>query len=492
MVAQIVVDSRAAFDPVDVGEEAAAEIRAAFMHENPKHAAMRHAKIRGWWNEPKVIPTWGERGSQITVPRGGMKKLREILRIRGISYRVVDARQAGQSADFPDSSLELWPHQRRIVDACLRRENCLIKSGTASGKTSALLAFVGSVKVTTLVIVHTNALAEQWAERAVDELGIDPSDIGLLGGGSKTVRDLTIGTTQSIAAMCETDPEFRNRWGAVIADEVHLFAARTFFATVDPFPARYRIGASDDHRRKDRQEFLIEDLFGQVEEEVSDKELVDGGHVMPVEVFVIPTEFRADWYGVPTDGDEAKTPEFGRLVEEMSLDPERRALVEGVIARELEEKHQVLVMANSRDYCRALAAFASTRAKSGHLLGGADYRKEFARTRKGMKEGKIRCGVGTFKATGTGIDLPGVEVVVAATPCLANKSMFRQARGRAMRKPAGKTTARVYVAWDQHVFGLRHLANAASWNEATFVWDGSGWAPAKAWLRNERRVTRGG
>ena len=483
------VSDRARVSLDSLGANVAARVRSAFSHDNPKRRSMEFSKTPGWWLEPKVIMTWTERDGVLGIPRGGLRKLRTILQAEGRMFEIRDARESGSPFDVDETTLSLWPHQERIVESCLRKQNCLIKSGTASGKTSALLAFVGRAKVSTLVVVHSIPLLEQWVERAQIELGIPASEVGILGGGKRRTWGLTIGTPKSIAKASE-NPKFLREWGAVIADEVHLFAAKTFFECIDPFPAKYRIGVSDDHRRKDRKEFLITDLFGQPEEEVSDSELVAGGHVMPVEVYVVPTEFRADWYGIPTDEDDSKRPEYGRLLAEMCADPERRLLVERVLGTEIEEKRQILVMTDSRDYCRELAAFAAARAKAGHLIGGADFRSEFERTKTGMKARKIQVGVGTFAATGTAIDIPSVEVAIAATPVLANKTRFRQGRGRVMRKPAGKTEARMYVMWDRHVYGLRHLANAANWNETTFVWDDGNWVPAKDYLRRERAAER--
>lgn len=479
---EIEVDNRARVR--GLSPELAEKIRLAFTHKNPKREAMRAAKVRGWWAEPATIPTWGEDGERLTIPRGGMKRLRAILTEAGERFGIRDLRIAGKSVDMGALSRPLWPHQERIVEACLRRENCLIKSGTASGKTSAALALISRIRVPTLVVVHSTALMEQWLERAVNELGFAERDVGQLGDGKARVGDLTIGTQKTVTKHA-TSSAFRERWGAVIADEVHLFAARTFFASIDPFPARYRIGVSDDEKRKDRKEFLIYDLFGDVEERVTDQELVAGGHVMEVEVLVVPTEFAAEWYGAGGDGDE-KSPEYGRLLEEMSNDPERNEIVRSILETELGEGRQALVMSDRREHCQTLSAMASRVARTGHMIGGPDYKAEFARTKRGMKAGTIRCGVGTFQACGTGIDIPGVEVVVAASPVLANKTRFRQAMGRAKRKPSGKTVARFYVLWDQRVHGLRHVQNAAAWNPTTFVWSGGEWVPARDFLKRAR------
>ena len=481
----IVVDNRVRISGLETSE--AEVIRALFTHKNPKAAAMRHAKIKGWWNEPLLIPTWSEQDGVLSLPRGGMARVRVALEEHGTTFRVQDRRERGTPVIFPESKVDMWPHQERIIHACAKRENCLVKSSTGSGKTSALLTFATRIKTTTLVVVHSNALMNQWVERAEGELGIPARDVGIIGGGKARIEDLTIGTQKSIQKAAE-DPAFRTHWGAVLADEVHLFAASTFFACVDPFPARYRIGVSDDQRRKDRKEFLVHDLFGDVAEEVSHEEMIAAGHVMDVEVLVVPTEFDAPWY---TGEDGERSPDYTRLVGEMSIDPARNDLIEGILRRELQDNRQCLVFAREREHCRELGRRAAQYARAGYLIGGAGAdRQEFDRTRKGLKDTSLRVAVGTLQACGTGVDLPGVEVGISAVPIFSNRQMFRQARGRICRKPAGKTVARFYVLWDRKVFGLRHLEAAASWNATTFVWSNDEWMPIKAYLKNARVTAR--
>jgi superfamily II DNA or RNA helicase len=374
------------------------------------------------------------------------------------------------------------------VDAIIRKENCLIKSGTGSGKTTAMIATIARLKTPTLVVVHSSGLLDQWAERVHKELGMPAKDIGIVGSGTARVRDLTIGIQKSVLNLVQKDDAFRNRFGCVFADEVHKFAATTFFGCIDPFPARYRVGASDDVKRKDRKEFLIHDLFGDVAESVSDEELIDGGHVLEVEVIMVPTNFRADWYGIPTEEDDSKRPEFGRLIEEMADDPARNALITSLVEAEVGEGRQVLAMAHRREHCLVMGARASASgAATGYLIGGLDYREEFRRTSKGLTAGSIRVGVGTYQACGTGIDIPSIEVGIAATPILSNKGAFRQVRGRMCRAPEGKKVARLYALWDRHVYGFRHLENACRWNGSTFVLDGHAYVPGREYLKTARR-----
>lgn len=483
---RVLVDNRVRILESAIATGLADALRAAFTRKNPKREQLKKAKVRGWWNEPEVFATWGgdDRGN-LTFPRGGMARVRELLREHLVEFRVADGRRKMKAdVDVSPTKKELREYQERLVSACLERENCLVRSGTGSGKTTALLALFARIRVPTLVIVHQVALAEQWIERAVEELGMDPRDVGILGGGQKRIAPLTIGVTKTISNVAKANPGFLELWGAVLVDEVHLFAAKSLFACVDQFPARYRIGASDDERRKDRLEFLIYDLFGPPAAEVSDEELVQGGHVMDVEVLLVPTEFRAEWYA--SGDDEEKKPDFGLLVQEMAADADRQAIIDRLVATELADGRQIIAFAKEREHCHAIGTEAAKRSPTGYLIGGRDYRDEYKRTKQGMRAGKIRVAVGTYQACGASLDIPSVEVGIAASPCLANRTTFRQGRGRICRKPFGKTVARFYVLWDRHVFGLRHVENAARWNPSTFVWDAEKWVPAREFLKGER------
>lgn len=482
----VVVDNRVRIPLAQVEDLGIAKLlREEFTHPNPKRDQLRRARVRGWWAEPEVIATHEERDGVISLPRGGMSKVRRIIQGVGETFRVFDRRVRGHRTLIPDSSVKLWPHQDRIVAAGLRRENCIVKSSTGSGKTTALIALASRIKVDTLVIVHANALMYQWVKRAHAELGIPASDVGVIGDGKHRICELTVGTMKSVANAAR-DPEFLQRWGAVLVDEVHLFAARTFFACVDPFPARYRIGVSDDERRKDKLEFLIYDLFGDVEEEVSHEEMVQAGHVLDVEVCIVPTDFEAPWFDAERES-KKKSPDYTRLHSEMAADEKRNELVRAILSRELRDGRQCLVFTREREHARAIAA-PLAEFGTGYLLGGAGAnRVEFERTSEGLRSGELRVACGTLQACGTGVDLPGVEIGLSALPILTNRQAFRQARGRLCRKPEGKSLARFYVLFDRNVFGISHLENAASWNgKNTFIWDGGEWVQVREWLKRVR------
>lgn len=336
-----------------------------------------------------------------------------------------------------------------------------------SGKTRMGFAIAQALKLPTLVVVWSGALHDQWTERAHDELGLPPDCIGTIQGKKRDLKPITVAMSQTISKG--VDPEVRDHFGVILFDEVQRAAANTMFQSVDPFPAKYRIGISADHSRKDRKEFLTHDLFGAVAADIQRERLVESGHVLDVEIRCIPTRFRADWYGVSDAPEDDKRIDFNRLLDEMCSDKERNELAIACAMRHVPSE-QVLVMSHRREHCIALDhSLVEHGCKTGYLIGGEDYKTVFRDSVEGLKSGALSVGVGTLQAIGQGLDLPRVSIAVVATPIAGNRQNFGQVRGRVCRIANGKDRAILYYLLDTNVYGRRHLKNLMAWNPTVRV-----------------------
>ena len=347
-----------------------------------------------------------------------------------------------------------------------------------SGKTTMALAMVASLNVPSIVIVWSANLFDQWVKRCTSELGIPPKEIGMISGSKRIIKPVTIAMQQTLNSR-GIDRELREYFGAVFVDEVQRASAPTLYSVIDPFPAKYRIGISADETRKDEKEFLIYDLFSKQGTDIPKEQLIQSGHVLDVEILIVPTDFKADWYD-PLDWKNG----FNRLLEEMETDDERNDLVASIVAQEVARNEQVMVLAHRRDHCRVLdAVISACGIESGFLIGGLDYKSVFQETLANIHSGKIKVGVGTVQAVGQALDIPTLGVAIAATPLATNRQQFGQVRGRVCRTAEGKTEAKLYYLWDQNVYGVSHIKNLIRWNSVVKVWHKGRWIRANDFLK---------
>lgn len=321
-----------------------------------------------------------------------------------------------------------------------------------SGKTLAALTLAQEIQQPALVIMRDSNLLDQWLEVAVEKAGLHEREIGVLKGSSKlrTGARLTLALQQTLYSPTFPLDEVASRFGLVIVDEVHTVAAKTFQAVIGNFPARYRIGFSADETRKDKKECLVYDQFGRVIYEIERDKLEDEGAITPVEVVLIPTDFRADWYRFAPSGER----DFNRLLNEITQDEERNKIITRLVKHLSVKENPTLVFTHRIEHARALAdveLFAAS-VRCGLLLGGDENRVRFAEDKARLKSGDLPVCTGTFAAVGQGIDMPAVRSGVMSTPIGNNRQFFGQVRGRICRPAADKSIGRLFVIWDQHVF----------------------------------------
>lgn len=495
---RVVVDNRIRVRCSDLPAEAIIALKKEFDHWNPARAKLEAMGVRGYalHKEPKFISSWKLEGDEFSIPRGGIGRLRGVFEEFGIPRKVIDARTDGTGPrGIPEHRITLRPFQQDLVDKVITQQNCVVRSPTGSGKSTAALGLASAVGLPTLVIVWTGGLMDQWVRRVESELGLHGDEIGIIGGGKHRIRSVTIGMQQSLVKCAD---ELSDTFGMVIADELQRFSSSTFFAVIDKFKSKYRVGLSADEHRKDKKEFLIYDLFGDVAVDVDQDSLIDGGYVHDVEVRVIPTDFDAPWYhelfgedyrnrNIPQVLYEARMRAFDRISNEMMVDPARGQLAVQIADDEIKAGHQVVLLSHRREWCRRLDADLSAKGiRCGQMLGGIDSKEEYDRTLHSLLDGSLRAAAGTYQAIGQGIDIPSVSVGICCSP-LANsadgKPFWSQVRGRLCRTSAGKQGARLYYLLDWNVYGSKPLKNLMRWNNRVVIRDGAAWIDAKDWLK---------
>lgn len=496
---EIVVDDKLRILLDELSEEIQKELRELFTHNNPLYYK---AKQMGFWTkESRDIKTWkNEKDSDgnwwMTLPRGGMQRLRDVFDKYSIDWYATDNRSRGYDLGsytgdwvkgdiFLKHNLVLWSHQPKIAEAIEKYENCLVRAPTGSGKSAAAIYTITLIQLPTLVIVWSSSLLDQWVERVSNELGIHRNDIGIIQGKKCNLKPITLAMQQTLNRYTPKQWDLiKDSFGFIICDEVQRYAADTFVKTITNFTSQYRVGISADERRKDKKEFLIYDMFGKVVEDISDKELIKKKLILDVEIRVVPTEFKADWY-IEQIASGDKTKEFNRLIEEMTTDTNRNELIRQLIARLAKQQYRMLVFSQRVEHCKRLDTLTTASGyKSGLLIGGNDYTSIFESTKQGLMDGTRQVGIGTLSGgSSVGLDIPQVGHGILTTPIHNNRQFMKQVSGRLCRISEGKSKAQLYVIWDQYVFGKKPLLNFRRWYSTVKVQVGNRWQNVNEFLK---------
>mgnify|MGYP001218911019 CR=1 FL=1 len=150
---------------------------------------------------------------------------------------------------------------------------------TGSGKTVCSLSASADIGLSTLAIVPTQVIMDQWIEAAHEFLGLQDEDIGIVQQNKcQYERPFCVGIINSVAKR-EYDPAFYNAFGTVWWDEAHRLGAPFFSKTMGLFNPvnRGALTATPDRRDGTAELFLKYFGHGQV---------VASAEALPIDVHV--------------------------------------------------------------------------------------------------------------------------------------------------------------------------------------------------------------
>ena len=127
---------------------------------------------------------------------------------------------------------------------------------TGSGKSFLAHMAITHIKRNTLVVVPTIDLLNQWTTQLEDTF---KCQIGMIGGGTKEIRDITVSTYDSALLMMEF---IGNQFGLLIYDECHHLPGERNRLSASMCIAPYRLGLTATPERNDDGEQVLYSLLG--------------------------------------------------------------------------------------------------------------------------------------------------------------------------------------------------------------------------------------
>lgn len=439
----------------DLSKEELKKLKSEFAFKNPEYFKVRAMGFSTQGLSPNII-LWEEKnkGKLISFPRGNLEKLQEILEDRKFTVRDKRIEVPLQTKIQFKSDFSFWPQQIPAIEKAIVIEQGLVHGVCGSGKTEILLGIFARLKQRTLVIVDKLKLMEQWVERAKKRFV--NLNICVIGGGKWEIGDLTIGSQKTLVRHID---KIKEKFGVVICDEVHHFAARTFQDLISKLKAKYRIGATATLKRKDRKEFMVYAAFGDVIHRITDEHLLEDGKIFEIEMIVVPTKFIGKSYvnkqrNKVTGDIEITGYNYHLLLAEMKTDIERNKLIISTIKREVKQGHKCLIMADRISHCIYMKRLLKRNGiVSSLMVGEKEFRKERDNAPRLLKSRKISCIV-VSPLVQEGFDLPELDRGFIINPSATNEAKLQQQTGRIKRIAEGKDSAKCYYFWDKKVYGF--------------------------------------
>lgn len=374
------------------------------------------------------------------LPRGYLRQLILLCRKQNVDYTMDDQRRTLSDVHFTFNGT-LKPFQRKAVQVMLSKDFGTLSAPTGSGKTVMALFMVVQRRQPALIVVHTKALAFQWAERIETFLDIPKKEIGMIGAGKKSMGDrITVALVQTLYKFAD---DIANGIGFIIVDECHRIPSRTFTEAVNEFDSRYMMGLSATPWRRDGLSKLIFWHLGDVHHEIEKHRLVASGDVLRADVIQRHTDFKP--YHDPVH-------EYSQMLSELTADDERNRLIASDIAEEAKNNNGVcLVLSDRKNHCDTILSLLRYKYKlpAEKLVGDLKNHEREAVLDK-LNTGKIKVVVATGQLIGEGFDNRHLTTLFIATPVKFSGRVL-QYLGRVLRPSPGKERAKIYDYVDIHV-----------------------------------------
>lgn len=391
---------------------------------------------------PRVICCAEDIQNYLTIPRGCLEDLKELLVVNKISLNIQDKRFDGNRVDFNFCG-ELTDEQDRACKRILEHENGIFVAPPGIGKTVIGIRLIASRGINTLVLVHRKPLLEQWRTQIASFLALPIKDIGQIGGGrDRATNIIDVAMLQSLDKEGGIDNRIKN-YGQIIADECHHISAFSFERVMMEANAKYIIGLTATPYRRDGHQPIITMQCGPVRYKIaSQKNRTES--LLKYRFITRTTNFFCPW------SDEDKIHNLWPL---LIADEERNQMIFDDILNALEEKRSPIVLTERKEHLETLKQKLQNFVKNIIVLHGGmktTVRKEMIAKLAEIPDTEERLIIATGQYIGEGFDDPRLDTLFLAMP-FSFKGKMVQYAGRLHRKYRGKTEIRIYDYVDTNI-----------------------------------------
>lgn len=392
---------------------------------------------------PRVISCAEEPPRFVSLPRGCVEDLGGLLAAHSIPFDLDDERIDGDAVTLSFRS-RLTVRQDEAAHALLEHDTGVLVSPPGTGKTVIGAWLVAARSRSTLVLVHRQPLLDQWVEQLSLHLGLDPAEIGRVGGNTRKPNgQIDVAMMQSLVRGDAVD-ELVGRYGHVVVDECHHVPAVSFERLLSAVRARYVVGLTATAKRRDGHHPILHMQVGPIRCDLR-RAAQDSPGELVRNLVVRETSFR----GSPADA----KPSIQALYAALARDDGRNDMIVADVTQALEEGRSPLVLTERRDHLDVLAERLGPACPNVIVLrggAGARSRRETLARLRALPVDEPRLLLATGRYIGEGFDDSRLDTLFLALP-ISWRGTLVQYAGRLHRPHAGKVESRIVDYVDREV-----------------------------------------
>ena len=407
---------------------------------NPKYYDAQRQR-RSVYSINRIQRLYHEDESYVYLPRGSYEDLIKVLNFFDIKIDLIDKQTAGSiiPVSFKGKLKDIQEHG---LNKLLEYENGLFVAPPAFGKTVTAIALISELKLNALIVVPSIALLNQWLERlnAFLEVGYEykkeKDKFGQYCGSKKKLTGfIDIASIDSLHS--EDGHDLLKRYGLVILDEVHHFAANSYEEVVRECNSKFLFGFTATPKRSDKNEKIVYKIIGDIRYQFKEKE-------NSLEKVLIPE------FSFFTFSSLEKTLPYSDMLTTLLNDEERNSIIANKIRKAYKEKRSILVLTDRIEHIKILQNkledLENVLIINGQL--SAKDKSEFYHKLETIEKGFVILSIGRY--IGEGFDEKKLDTLFLVSPFRWNGTL-EQYVGRLHRENKDKQAVVVHDFIDINV-----------------------------------------
>ncbi len=394
------------------------------------------------YSTPRVIICCEFINGYISLPRGCLEDIKDLLRKYNINFSIKDERVFGKKFRVKFKG-NLEKEQSVAVNNILSKDIGILVAPPGTGKTVMAINAIAKRKTNTLILVHRKNIMEQWKKQLNYLLNIDKDKIGQIGGNkNKPTGIIDVATFQSLDSENGVNNRIIN-YGFVIVDECHHISAFSFEKILNCIKAKYVLGLTATPYRSDGHQPIINFQCGKICYQFKQEKLLQ------CKVFVKETSFTYNFN---------KQFDINNLWKNIINDTGRNNLIIQDILNVLQQKRFPLIITERKEHIKILYEMLKDKVENIILLYGGIKQKEYKNIIEQIKNrgNKKMIIISTGSYIGEGFDEPSLDTLFVAMPS-SFKGKIVQYTGRLLRKYPNKQDVQIYDYVDRNIILLQKM-----------------------------------